>query len=141
VLIASNSRFVITSRDPSARLALRWTRPAYLEIVLEDQGLRAQSEIHAVVSGPDNLPTKFFIELAESWRGWRGTKDWQSYERDWKLSATADGKGHVFLQVGLAAGASDDQWRVQATLVLEAGQLEGYSQGFRAFSDAAPRAA
>jgi len=93
------------------------------------------------VSGPDNLPTKFFIELAESWRGWRGTKDWQSYERDWKLSATADGKGHVFLQVGLAAGASDDQWRVQATLVLEAGQLEGYSQGFRAFSDAAPRAA
>jgi len=43
--------------------------------------------------------------------------------------------------VGLAAGASDDQWRVQTTLVLEAGQLEAYSRSFRAFSDAAPRAA
>ena len=129
------------SSRPAARLELRWTRPSFIEVRLEDQGLRAVSEIHAVVSGPDNLPTSFFEELARSWRGWRGAKTWASYEKDLQFSAIADGKGHVFLRVNLAAGASDDQWRAQAELALEAGQLEAYAKDFRAFSDAAARAA
>jgi hypothetical protein len=58
-----------------------------------------------------------------------------------ELSARADGKGHVFLRVNLAAGGSDDQWRAQAELVLEAGQLEGYSKEFDAFSSPDHRAA
>ena len=93
------------------------------------------------MSGPDDLPTSFFDDLAESWRGWRGTKDWASYERDLRLSATADGKGHVFVRVNLAAGASDDQWRAQVELALEAGQLGAYSTQFRVFASAGLRAA
>jgi len=130
---AANS-FVIESVRPGGRLEFQWTRPAYIAVKLQDQGLAASSEIHAIVSGPDNLPTGFFDGLAESWRGWSGTKDWASYERDLEFAATSDGKGHVFLRVKLAAGRSDDQWRAQAELLLEAGQLEPLANQFRAFA-------
>jgi hypothetical protein len=60
---------------------------------------------------------------------------------DLRLSATVDGKGHVFLRVNLAAGGSDDQWRAQVELAVEAGQLEAYSKQFHVFSSAGLRAA
>ncbi len=112
--------FVIESVRPGGRLEFGWTRPAYISVKLQDQGLVASTEVHAIVSGPDNLPTRFFDGLAESWRGWSGTKDWASYERDLEFAATADGKGHIFLRVKLAAGGSDHQWRAQAELLVEA---------------------
>ena len=126
--------FLIQSVRPGGRLEFQWTRPAHIAVKLQDQGLAASSEIHAIVSGPADLPTSFFDSLAESWRGWRGTKDWSSYERDLEFAAAADGKGHVFLRVKLAAGASGDQWRAQAELLLEAGQLEALAKQFRAFA-------
>ena len=126
--------FLIESVRPGGRLEFQWTRQAYLAVKLQDQGLAASSEIHAIVSGPADLPTAIFDSLAEGWRGWRGTKDWSSYERDLEFAAAADGKGHVFLRVKLAAGASDDQWRAQAELLLEAGQLEALAKQFRAFA-------
>lgn len=137
----NSSGFILESTRPGGRLEFRWTRPAFMEVVLADRGIRAVSEIHAVVSGPADLPTAFFDGLAAEWRGWSGTKKWASYERDLELSATADGKGHVFLRVNLTAGRSDDQWRAQAELVLEAGQLEAYARNFRVFSSADQRAA
>jgi len=139
--LGSNSTFVIASARPGGRLALRWTRPSFVEVVLDDHGLRATSEIHAIVSGPANLPTSFFDDMAGSWRGWRGPKDWTSYEGDLQFSATSDGKGHVFLRVKLAAGASDDLWRAETQLLLEAGQLEAYAKEFREFASAGRRAA
>ena len=137
----SNSTFVITSARPGARLALRWTRPSFIQVAVEDHGLRAASEIHAIVSGPANLPTSFFDDMAGSWRGWRGAKAWSSYEGDFQLSASSDGKGHVFLRVALAAGASDDLWRAETQLLLEAGQLETYAKQFHEFASAGERAA
>ena len=120
---------------------MRWTGPSFFEVVLEDHGLRAVSRVHAVVSGRADLPTTFLEDLARNWRGWSGAKSWKSYEGDLRLNATADGKGHVFLQVQLAAGASNDLWRAEAMLVVEAGQLDEYVKGFHAFSNAEPRAA
>jgi uncharacterized protein DUF6228 len=134
-------RFLIQSTRPGGGLEFRWTRPSFMEVVVEDRGLRAVSEIHAIVSGPANLPTSFFDDLAHSWRGWRGAKSWASYEKDLELDATTDGKGHVFLRVKLAAGASQDQWRAQVELALEAGQLAAYSEQFRVFASADQRAA
>ncbi len=134
--VGSSPTFVITSARPGGRLTFRWTRPSFLEVLLEDHGLRAVSEIHAIVSGPANLPTSFFEDVANNWRGWRGAKEWSSYEGDFKLSATSDGKGHVFLRVSLGAGASDDLWRAETQLLLEAGQLEAYSKDFHEFASA-----
>jgi hypothetical protein len=133
----SNSTFIIESTRRGGRLQFRWTRYAYLEVLLEDHGLRAASEVHAIISGPENLPTSFFDGLAHDWPGWDGTKQWASYERDLELNATSDGKGHVFLRVRLAAGGSDDQWRAQVELEIEAGQLEAYAKNFRVFSSRA----
>jgi len=48
--------FLIESVRPGGRLEFQWTRPAYLAVKLQDQGLAASSEIHAIVSGPADLP-------------------------------------------------------------------------------------
>jgi uncharacterized protein DUF6228 len=133
--------FAISSARSPGKLSLRWTGPSYFDVVLEDRGLHAVSNVHGVVSGSTDLPTGFLEDLAENWRGWRGAKEWQSYEGDFQLKATADGRGHVFLLVSLAAGLSDDRWRAQATLVLEAGQLDSFAKDFHAFLRAEPRAA
>jgi hypothetical protein len=58
--------FVIASARPRGRLEFRWTGPAYIDVVLEDRGLRATANIHAIVSGPENLPTAFFDDLARN---------------------------------------------------------------------------
>ncbi len=138
----SDGVFSIRSTSAPGRLEFRWTRPAHFEVTLEDAGLHAVSEVHAIVGGQTtDLPTRFFEGLAEDWRGWHGAREWASYERDLQFSATADRRGHVFLLVNLAAGASSDQWKAQASLILEAGQLEDYSRTFRAFLRAEPSAA
>jgi uncharacterized protein DUF6228 len=133
--------FAISSARAPGKLSFKWTGPAYFDVVLEDRGLHAVSNVHGIVSGSTDLPIGFFEDPAENWRGWPGAKEWQSYEGDFQLKATADGKDHVFLFVSLAAGLSDDQWRAQATLVLEAGQLDRFVKDFHAFLLVEPRAA
>jgi hypothetical protein len=133
--------FVLESARPRGRLEFRWTGPSYMDVVLEDRGLRATANVHAIVSGPDNLPTAFFDDLAQNWRGWRSAKEWESYEGDFQLRATTDGRGHVFLLARLAAGLSEDCWSAQAMLVVEAGQLEACAKDMHFFARNEPRAA
>lgn len=73
--------------------------------------------------GSDFVP-RFFAELAESWRGWDGEKDWESVESHIALTATADRLGHVSLRVILRDPFAPAAWRAEATLLIEAGQLE-----------------
>ena len=65
----------------------------------------------------------FFHDLAESWRGWDGVREWRAYEDGLALSCTHDGLGHVTTTVELrplsAAG-----WLVRGDVPLDAGQLE-----------------
>jgi hypothetical protein len=69
-----------------------------------------------------DLPT-WFAELAAEWRGWEGERSWDAYEGGLALTCSHDGAGHVPLRVRLAE-ANSRAWRAEATVVLEAGQLE-----------------
>jgi len=40
----------------------------------------------------------FFEDLANSWRGWDGLKEWASVEHDLSISAESDDLGHCILQ-------------------------------------------
>jgi hypothetical protein len=95
------------------------------------------SALNATVDVYDIQPhtwSKLFRDLADNWRGWSGTKEHKSLEGHLRLSCRIDSTGHVKLRVSLRGGdlfASD--WQTEATLELEAGQLEGLAQEARKF--------
>lgn len=66
----------------------------------------------------------FFRDVATSWFGWQGKKEWSSLEGELALAATIDSTGHVSLSVRLRSGPYPFDWTLLAVLLLEAGSLE-----------------
>lgn len=57
---------------------------------------------------------RYFSQLAESWRGWKGEVVFESLEHDLRLSATHD--GHVHVKVEIWESTEPHGWRVQSEL-------------------------
>jgi uncharacterized protein DUF6228 len=95
----------------------------------------ATAEVRAYDTRCDSL-ADFFGELAAQPRGWEGVKEWMSLEEHMPLSATMDRLGHVFLRVRLLDHGDPSDWRVEATLLLESGQLDALARGGRRVFDA-----
>ena len=68
--------------------------------------------------------SELFRGLAKEWRGWSGEKAEESLEGHLRLACTSDRIGHVTIRVRLRCMAPEDDWRVEADLQLEAGQLD-----------------
>ena len=68
--------------------------------------------------------SELFRGLAKDWRGWSGEKAHESLEGHLRLACTADRTGHVTIRVRLRSMAIEDDWRAEADLHLEAGQLQ-----------------
>lgn len=73
---------------------------------------------------------RYFASLAKRWRGWRGTREWESLGMS--LAARHDGLGHVTLDVTLDQDyAAAERWTVRASLFLDAGALDHLSNAAR----------
>lgn len=67
---------------------------------------------------------RLFADAARDWRGWDGSKVWQSLEGELRLEMSADGRGHVFLRVQIRSNpGGSDPWQLDAEIGLDAGQL------------------
>lgn len=62
----------------------------------------------------------YFADLAANWRGWEGSRDYESIEGDLRIEATHD--GHVNLHVALREPTVPEGWRVETVVRLEAGE-------------------
>lgn len=80
--------------------------------------------------GPDlEQLARFFGDMAADWRGWKGTRQFESLENDLTISATHD--GHIRLLIELADWHPDG-WRVRARLSMEPGEeLARVAEDFR----------
>ena len=80
-----------------------------------------------------NGPADFFAVLSENWRGWQGEKKWSSIEGEFSIVATTDKLGHISLTVEMQHdfGAAEP-WRLKATVVIDAGQLEAIAKDAKA---------
>jgi hypothetical protein len=67
---------------------------------------------------------RFFEDLATHWRGCEGEKTYESVESHIAIRATADSLGHVYLRVTVRSIDAAADWRAEATLLIEAGQLD-----------------
>ena len=68
--------------------------------------------------------SELFRGLAKHWRGWSGERAEESLEGHLRLACTADRTGHVTIRVRLRSMVLGDDWRVEADLHVEAGQLD-----------------
>ncbi|MDQ3685222.1 MAG: DUF6228 family protein [Acidobacteriota bacterium] len=94
----------------------------YLRVSLKDKDITASSA-KVYIYEPHSLAL-LFEELATSWKGWEGAKEWSSVEGDFSLSCKSDGLGHVAIEVTLKSGLYEDDWRVKAVVHVDAGRLD-----------------
>lgn len=84
---------------------------------------------------------KFFGDLESHWRGWRGTKSWQSLEGDVTLAARHTA-GHMQLRVTIRRYRFDpanDGWTAVGDLVIDLGeQLSRAAGDISAFANGSP---
>jgi hypothetical protein len=111
--------FERTPADPQRPLERFMVRLTAQDLCAVGRVYRCHTETH---------PGALFAQMAASWRGWRGEFVWDSLEGELDLRCTQDRTGHVFLRVALRSGATENDWVVAATVVTEAGQLEGLAR-------------
>jgi hypothetical protein len=88
------------------------------EVVLEGDGLSARRRVF--IFAHSNLGL-FFAELAEQWRGWEGTRLWESPEHDLVIEARFSAGGHVEMTFATQDGPLP-KWRAQVTVEVEGGE-------------------
>jgi hypothetical protein len=69
-------------------------------------------------------PVPLFLDMARQWSGWSGELVWQSLEGEFTMRCSRDRLGHISIQVEMRSGHMPDDWRLLATIMTEAGQLE-----------------
>jgi hypothetical protein len=78
----------------------------------------------------------FLDEIAREWKGWSEQKVWRLQDERTSLEASHDGLGHVMLTARLLPRLYDLDWSAQATITLEAGQLDAVVERVRSAVDA-----
>jgi hypothetical protein len=65
----------------------------------------------------------YFQTLADNWRGWTGSRDWEGLGL--RLAATHDGLGHVTLEIRLEENYADvSAWDLTGRVIVNAGLLD-----------------
>jgi hypothetical protein len=81
------------------QLRQRGDDEAIYGVCLRAGWMTAETEMTTYLYGP---PTKFFEDMASSWRGWDGQKTWAEIEGRVSFAATIDRLGHVALNASVA---------------------------------------
>jgi hypothetical protein len=72
---------------------------------------------------------RLFAEAGQEWKGWDGTKVWESREGELRLELSIDRLGHVTAAVRVRHdNGRPDRWQLEAELGLDAGQLSGIAR-------------
>jgi hypothetical protein len=117
---------LINSSSGTATLRLEVLERSRASGKVEEVSVRLEGPCEAAVNVYDDhfeSLAAFFRDLAEHWRGWEGSKSWESLEGELSLVASTDKAGHVRLQVTLMDLPAVERWRAEASLFLDAGGL------------------
>jgi hypothetical protein len=100
------------------------SNPEHVVAQLRSAGLTATRRVyHGYTQGFADL-ANYFAELAADWRGWDGSRAWESVEGDLRIEA-AHKFGHVQLRVMVRAygsGWGNEGWSATADLTLDPGE-------------------
>lgn len=116
---------MLTIHSSNSSRVLRIEVPArsYLTATLEGHGLSGSVEVWLETGDAEGL-AQFFGELGCVETPWDGVRAWASIESDLLLSATCTRLGAVTFHISMSGlQGSSEEWRLQAGLETEFGQL------------------
>lgn len=124
---------MITIRSCTSNRELRISRARDSYLLAELAGFPVSAKVEVWVETGDDGLEAFLADLGKQCEPWHGTREWQSIEQDFILSATCTPLGNVVFNVELHGlqGASEE-WAITAGIDYELGQLE------RLFNDSSP---
>ncbi len=117
----------VTLGHPAQRVVLdRFTAPSRADpyaggtfvVTLSATGL---SVVRTVFVYRHSALGAYFSELADEWRGWLGTKVWESPENDLTINATSDAGRHARLRFVVRNGPLYD-WTASVDVEVDAGE-------------------
>jgi Family of unknown function (DUF6228) len=101
--------------DRAERIDGFWVR-------VTDHNLSAAAPVYAGYA--PSHPARLFADMARQWSGWPGELLWTSLEGELALRCSHDRRGHISIRVDLRSAHMPEDWRVTATVMAEAGQLQ-----------------
>ncbi len=110
--------------DPTQPIDSFWVR-------VSDHNLSAAGQVYAGYA--PSHPARLFADMAARWSGWPDVLAWASLEGEVALGCSHDRLGHIAIRVVLRSGPMDNDWRVEATVMAEAGQLEAIARRAASF--------
>ena len=115
--------FSIHSTSSTRELVFSAHKDASFRVELKGFEVSASADVWAYTDA--NGLNEFFQELGRFERPWQGQHSWASIEGDFSLAATCTTLGNVTFRVTLLGlQGAPEEWRVEAGLVTELGQLE-----------------
>ncbi|NEQ48099.1 MAG: hypothetical protein F6K00_33025 [Leptolyngbya sp. SIOISBB] len=124
------SKVTIKSAKTGAKLEFSDVGNEYFTVAFLGASITALHRVWAYTGDCERL-ANLFLEMAENWKGWEGTKIWDAIEGDFSLSCTSDKLGHVTLRVKLVERDTPELWSAEFNVEVEAGQLEKISNDMR----------
>ena len=88
--------------------------------------LSAETNVWAAYQGAD--PSTWLEDISRHWKGWEGERIWESLEHELSLTAKHERFGHIHVRVRMQSGFTERDWRVDAFLLLYAGELESLAK-------------
>lgn len=117
---------MINIRSCSSNRELRVSRASDSYLLAELAGFPVSAKVEVWVETGDAAALQAFLaDLGKQGRPWSGTREWQSIEGDFRLSATCTALGNVVFNVELhGLQGAPEEWAVTAGIDYELGQLE-----------------
>ena len=94
----------------------------YFIATVEGDGLRGSKGVYSYTDG--NHLVNLFRSIAKDWRGWEGERCWESIEGDLRIAIRSSRTGEITMRITLQSEGGYDDWRLEAPIFTEAGQLE-----------------
>jgi hypothetical protein len=120
--------FTIQSSDSCASIEFFDREPPYpamaidyFKVRLRDVNLDATARIYLDMS--EDL-AGFFTLIARNWSAFTGPKQWSSFEGDFSLVITHDGRGHFLIKAELKSGLCPRDWTVHSSIMIDTSQLD-----------------
>lgn len=119
----------IRSCTSNGELQISYAGDSHLLVKLAGFPVSASVQIW-VENGDASGLQGFLADLGKQQRPWKGRREWQSIEDDFKLSATCTALGNVLFTVQMRGlQGAPEKWAVTAGIDYELGRLERLSSG------------
>ncbi len=122
---------VIKSGNTSATLTFSEHEGDYFSVTYESKAIKVYKRVWGYTDC--DFLVNLFEFIAKEWRGWEGVQEWASIEGEFSVSANCDNLGHVLLDITIKEYSGPEEWRIEVSLGLDAGQTEDIAKKVRRF--------